>query len=52
MTNLAFLESELDESPGHTPLFQVIPVPLEETVSYGGGTARGPAAIIAASQQL
>ncbi|OGR17352.1 MAG: agmatinase [Desulfobacterales bacterium GWB2_56_26] len=52
MTNLAFLESELDESPGHSPLFQVIPVPLEETVSYGGGTARGPAAIIAASQQL
>lgn len=52
MTNLAFLESELDESHGHPPLFQVIPVPLEETVSYGGGTARGPAAIIAASQQL
>lgn len=52
MTNLAFLESELDESHGHPPLFQVIPVPLEETVSYGGGTAKGPAAIIAASQQL
>ena len=52
MDTFAFLESELDESPGHSPLFQVIPVPLEETVSYGGGTARGPAAIIAASQQL
>jgi len=52
MTTLAFLESELDESHGHPPLFQVIPVPLEETVSYGGGTARGPEAILAASQQL
>ena len=52
MTTLAFLESELDESHGRPPLFQVIPVPLEETVSYGGGTARGPEAILAASQQL
>jgi agmatinase len=30
----------------------VIPFGLEATVSYGGGTAAGPAAIIAASQQL
>lgn len=52
MSSLAFLESELDESCGRPPLFQVIPVPLEETVSYGGGTAGGPAAILAASQQL
>lgn len=34
------------------PLFRVIPVPLEQTVSYGGGTGRGPEAILAASQQL
>lgn len=47
-----FLESEMEESTGREPLFQVIPVPLEETVSYGGGTGRGPAAILAASQQL
>ena len=52
MDTLAFLESELDASCAQPPLFRVIPVPLEETVSYGGGTARGPAAIIAASQQL
>lgn len=52
MENLAFLESELDGSPDRLPLFRVIPVPLEATVSYGGGTAQGPAAIIAASQQL
>lgn len=30
----------------------VLPVPLEATVSYGAGTAAGPGAIIAASQQL
>lgn len=51
MTTPGFLESEQDGPHAH-PLFQVIPVPLEETVSYGGGTANGPAAILAASQQL
>jgi len=30
----------------------VLPLALEATVSYGGGTARGPAAIIEASQQV
>jgi len=30
----------------------VFPVPYEGTVSYGGGTARGPAAIIEASTQI
>ena len=30
----------------------VIPFGLEASVSYGGGTGRGPAAILAASQQL
>jgi agmatinase len=30
----------------------VIPFGLEASVSYGGGTARGPSAILAASQQL
>ena len=30
----------------------VIPFGLEASVSYGGGTRRGPAAILAASQQL
>jgi agmatinase len=30
----------------------VVPVPYEATVSFGGGTARGPEAIIAASQQV
>ncbi|MBA3469539.1 MAG: agmatinase [Herpetosiphonaceae bacterium] len=30
----------------------ILPVPYEATVSYGGGTAAGPEAIIAASQQV
>jgi N1-aminopropylagmatine ureohydrolase len=30
----------------------IIPFGLEASVSYGGGTSRGPAAILAASQQL
>jgi agmatinase len=30
----------------------LLPVPYEATVSYGGGTAAGPAAIITASQQV
>ena len=30
----------------------VLPIPLEATVSYVGGTAKGPAAIIEASQQV
>jgi len=33
-------------------LFHVIPAPYEATVSYGGGTRLGPAAILAASDQL
>jgi agmatinase len=47
-----FLESEQDGANPGEPLFRVIPVPLEQTVSYGCGTGRGPAAILAASQQL
>ncbi len=49
-----FLESEVDlDSANKTDaLFHIIPVPLEQTVSYGGGTAQGPGAILDASQQL
>jgi agmatinase len=32
--------------------FHVLPVPYEKTVSYGAGTAQGPAAILRASSQL
>lgn len=48
-----FLASELTEVEAAAPAkFHVIPVPLERTVSYGGGTAKGPAAILEASDQL
>jgi agmatinase len=44
--------SESEQQKGHASLFHVIPVPLEQTVSYGSGTVRGPGAILDASQQL
>lgn len=49
-----FLGEELqrEENDPASALFEVISVPLEKTVSYGSGTAAGPAAIIAASHQL
>lgn len=48
-----FLDSELTETErGDDARFRVIPVPLERTVSYGSGTAGGPEAIIAASNEL
>ena len=47
-----FLGSELFDMPAEAARFHVLPVPYEKTVSYGGGTAKGPAAIIAASDQL
>ncbi|AXT25212.1 agmatinase [Ruegeria sp. AD91A] len=48
-----FLDSELTDSErSEDARFHVIPVPLERTVSYGSGTADGPAAIIEASNEL
>ncbi|PWE32603.1 agmatinase [Maritimibacter sp. 55A14] len=49
-----FLESELTEAERaqETARFSVIPVPLERTVSYGAGTAKGPQAILEASNEL
>jgi agmatinase len=48
-----FLDSELTgPERREDAFFRVIPVPLERTVSYGVGTANGPAAIIAASNEL
>ena len=32
--------------------FVVLPVPYEQTVTYGGGTSQGPAAILNASEQV
>lgn len=47
-----FLASEYTPATAAGAAFHVIPVPLETSVSYGGGTAAGPAAILTASQQL
>jgi agmatinase len=47
-----FLESELAPAPAHACRFHVIPVPYEATTSYGRGTAQGPQAVLAASNQL
>lgn len=47
-----FLESEYAPRSPERARFHVIPVPLERTVSYGGGTNLGPEAILRASQQL
>lgn len=43
---------EMDNTPADKAKFHVIPCPLEATVSYGVGTALGPASIIEASSQL
>lgn len=47
-----FLGSEIEQCDIRSAYFSVLPVPYEKTVSYGGGTSFGPAAIIAASEQL
>lgn len=48
-----FLDSELTRAErASDAFFRVIPMPLERTVSYGSGTRHGPAAIIAASDEL
>jgi agmatinase len=47
-----FLASEVPNLPAAECRFHVIPVPFERSVSYGRGTAEGPAAILRASYQL
>lgn len=47
-----FLGSEIEQPKPEEALFHILPIPYEATVSYGGGTGRGPAAILEASQQL
>ena len=49
---LNFLASEISQSLPENALFHIIPVPYEKSVSYGTGTAEGPAAILESSQQL
>lgn len=47
-----FLGSELEHPKPEDAWFHVLPVPYEASVSYGGGTAKGPASILEASWQL
>lgn len=47
-----FLGSELQQPKPEDAYFHILPVPYEATVSYGGGTGEGPAAILGASWQL
>ncbi len=47
-----FLYSEMANTAPEQALFHLIPAPLEASVSYGGGTAGGPEAILEASGQL
>lgn len=47
-----FLASEYPQSAPEQAGFHIIPVPLEQAALYGGGTASGPQALLAASHQL
>lgn len=47
-----FLGSEFKHPKAEDAFFHVLPVPYEESVSYGGGTGLGPAKILEASWQL
>ena len=54
LNNNIFLKSELSDTEKNKDFakFDIIPVPLERTVSYGKGTSMGPQAIIQASNEL
>ena len=52
MKPIAFLDSVFGNAPADRARFHVIPAPMEATVCYGGGAAKGPQAILAASRQL
>ena len=52
MTPGGFLGLDPEHASFAHARIRMLPVPLEATVSYGAGTARGPAAILAASGQV
>ncbi|MFC1844150.1 agmatinase [Thermodesulfobacteriota bacterium] len=47
-----FLELDITPASFENALFHILPAPLEKSVSYGSGTAKGPQAILQASLQL
>ncbi len=52
MNKINFHGDDVAFSPPHQALFHILPVPLEKTVSYLGGTQHGPQALLEASCQL
>jgi len=48
----SFLERDVPPAPQDRARFEIIPVPFEKSVSYGCGTAAGPAKLLEASLQL
>jgi agmatinase len=48
----SFLELDIPPSSYEDARIHIIPVEMEKSVSYGGGTAAGPRAILEASLQL
>ena len=52
MKPIAFLNSVFGNASADQARFHVIPAPMEATVCYGGGAAKGPRAILEASRQL
>lgn len=48
----AFHSEDIEPSAPEDATFHIIPTPWETSVSYGGGTALGPSAILHASLQL
>ena len=52
MKRISFLDTGYPNASAEKARFHVISAPMETTVSYGGGTARGPRAILEASRQL
>ncbi len=48
----AFHADDIEPAAPENAAFHIIPVPWETSVSYGGGTAHGPDAILHASTQL
>lgn len=52
LKSIAFLDTGYKNAPAAQARFHVIPAPMETTVCYGHGTAKGPRAILEASRQL
>ncbi len=51
-TMIHFHGEDVKPSSPEQALFHVVPVPLENSVTYGSGTGKGPQAILEASSQL